>query len=85
VVLCLLANFRVSTPALIHSQNSEKNSATVTGSLIEEQARWLMTQIALRESLRQIHAKINFGLQQAKSQGMPAELVALAERSCPEA
>jgi hypothetical protein len=81
VAVCLLAICGASSPALAHSQNSEKISATVTDSPIEEQARWLMTQMALRESLLQIPAQINMGLKQAKSQGMPADLVKLMERS----
>jgi hypothetical protein len=47
----------------------------------EEAGHWLMTQIALLESLRQIPEQIDMGLQQAQAQGMPTELAKVVQRS----
>jgi hypothetical protein len=47
----------------------------------EEAGRWLMTQMALLESLRQLPEQFELGLQQAQAQGMPPELAKLVLRS----
>ena len=47
----------------------------------EEAGRWLMTQMALLESLRQLPEQLDLGLQQAQAQGMPPELAKLVLRS----
>lgn len=55
--------------------------AAMTNKQDEESGLWLMTQMALLESLRQIPAQIDMGLQQAQVQGMPPELAKLVQRS----
>ena len=47
----------------------------------EEAGRWLMTQMGLLESLRQMPEQLELGLQQAQAQGMPPELAKLVLRS----
>lgn len=60
------------------------HSVAITNKQEEESGRWLMTQIALLESLRQIPAQIDMGLQQAQVQGMPPELAKLVQHSVRE-
>ena len=50
----------------------------------EEAGRWLMTQMALLESLRQIPEQFDLGLQQAQAKGMPPKLAKLVLRSSRE-
>ena len=77
-LLCLSLS-GMSAAAQVHS-NSDKPAATAEMQ-DEEAGLWLMTQIALLESLRQIPAQIDMGLQQAQAQGMPPELAKVIQRS----
>lgn len=50
----------------------------------EDAGRWLLTQMAMQESLRQIPEGIATGLQQAQMHGMPSEIAAVIQRSAYE-
>lgn len=77
-LLCLSLS-GMTAAAQVHS-GSDKPAA-IADKQNEEAGHWLMTQIALRESLRQIPAHIDMGLQQAQAQGMPPDLAQLVQRS----
>jgi len=77
-LLCLSLS-GMTAAAQVHS-GSDKPAA-IAEKQNEEAGHWLMTQIALLESLRQIPAQIDMGLQQALAQGMPHELAKVVQRS----
>lgn len=80
---CLLAlgvsSLAATAQAQVHSGVDQ--AAASAEKQAEEAGRWLMTQMALLESLRQIPEQIGMGLQQAQAQGIPTELAKLVQRS----
>ena len=77
-LLCLSLS-GMSAAAQVHP--SSDKPAAMAEKQDEEAGHWLMTQIALLESLRQIPEQIDMGLQQAQAQGMPTELAKVVQRS----
>lgn len=77
---CLLALSLSGLPVMAQAQPTT-NKPAAAAQPDEEAGRWLMTQMALLESLRQLPEQLDLGLQQAQAQGMPPELAKLVLRS----
>jgi hypothetical protein len=80
---CLLAMGLSCLSAMAQTQfhSGLDHPVAITNKQDEESGFWLMAQMALLESLRQIPAQIDMGLQQAQAQGMPSELAKVVQRS----
>lgn len=78
---CLLCLSLSGMGAAAQVHPSSDKPAAIDEKKDEAAGHWLMSQIALLESLRQIPAQIDMGLQQALAQGMPHELAKVVQRS----